>query len=79
MKHCIACGSERPDVCELLGHVYPIAPRPSMHLDRPAAAIAAPAEAPAVAPTREHYQLLFPLDNPALAPMPEDFSDAEWL
>lgn len=24
MPNCPACGSDRPDVCELLGHTYPV-------------------------------------------------------
>lgn len=51
----------------------------SMYLNRPAATIATPPPTLASHITREHYQLLFPLDNPALEPVAADWSDAEWL
>jgi hypothetical protein len=62
---CVACGSPDTAVCELLGHVYPIAPRENMHHARsqaPAPDPAIPARAPAVQlATVEHYRLTDPL------------------
>jgi hypothetical protein len=61
---CVACGSDRPDICELLGHVYPIR-EPNYNHVRESADIAALADATRSAgvqlATIEHYRLTDPL------------------